>query len=197
MNEHFNSINRLSAEIAQQPHNYMLRFLRAIDYYLVQDLYNAIDDINEAIALKDDFSAAYFMRAVINCKRLEYEKAENDYDFTRSTTADTERNSMMMAYDNVRKDLNKVIELEPDFACAYYNRACISAMLKDFIGALNDLNKAIETDSNLPEAYYNRGLINIFIGNDKQGINDLSKAGELGVAQAYNVMKRFTIAENE
>ena len=64
-------------------------------------------------------------------------------------------------------------------------------MLKDFLGALDDLGKAIELDGSFAEAYYNRGLVNVFLGNNRQGIDDLSRAGELGIASAYNVIKRF------
>ena len=35
-------------------------------------------------------------------------------------------------YEVVRKDLDKVINLAPDFVYAYYNRANVSAMLKDY-----------------------------------------------------------------
>ena len=94
-------------------------------------------------------------------------------------------------YGLVVRDLDRAIELAPDFAFAYYNRACVEAMQKDFISAIADLNKTLELDASFAEAYYNRGLINIFLGNNKQGIADLSRAGELGIASSYNVIKRF------
>ena len=57
---------------------------------------------------------------------------------------------------------------------------------------LEDLNKCIELYPNFAEAYYNRGLILLRQGKSKQGIQDLSKAGELGLVQAYSVLKRAT-----
>lgn len=90
------------------------------------------------------------------------------------------------------RDLDKVIELSPTFVYAYYNRAFISARLNNFDAALEDLNKAIELYPNFAEAYYNRGLILFRVGKTKQGIQDLSKAGELGLVQAYSVLKRAT-----
>lgn len=197
MNMHFSSINALSAAIDKDRSNAMLRFRRAIDYYLVQDFYNALEDLDAAIKIDPRFSTAYFVRAFIRCKQLEYERSEAAYDFGQSADKKAaETKNTFIAYESIRKDMNTVIELEPDFCCAYYNRACILAMLKDFRGALNDLNKAIELDNKFPEAYYNRGLINVFLGNDKQGISDLSKAGELGIAQAYNIIKRFMSSED-
>ena len=88
------------------------------------------------------------------------------------------------------RDLDKVIELAPQFVYAYYNRAFISAKLNNLDAALEDLNEAIRIYPNFAEAYYNRGLIMLRIGKTKAGIADLSKAGELGLAQAYSVLKR-------
>ena len=88
--------------------------------------------------------------------------------------------------------MDKVIELVPDFVYAYYNRANVSVAMNDYRSALADYDKAIEIDSNLADAYYNRGLTHIYLGNNKLGIQDLSKAGELGLYEAYNVIKRFT-----
>lgn len=90
------------------------------------------------------------------------------------------------------RDLDKVIELSPTFVYAYYNRAFISARLNNFDAALQDLNRAIEFYPNFAEAYYNRGLILLRVGKTKQGVQDLSKAGELGLVQAYSVLKRAT-----
>lgn len=92
--------------------------------------------------------------------------------------------------DMVMRDLDKVIELAPQFVYAYYNRAFISAKLNNFDSALEDLDEAIRIYPNFAEAYYNRGLILLRIGKTKAGMQDLSKAGELGLAQAYSVLKR-------
>ena len=95
-------------------------------------------------------------------------------------------------YDIVKKDLDQVIQLAPDFVYAYFNRGNVMSSLKDYRGALADYDKAIELSPAFAEAYYNRGLTHIYLGNNKQGIKDLSKAGELGIVAAYNVIKRFT-----
>lgn len=90
------------------------------------------------------------------------------------------------------RDLDKVIELSPTFVYAYFNRAYISAKLSNYDTALADLNKCVELYPNFAEAYYNRGLIQLRQGKSKEGIMDLSKAGELGLVQAYSVLKRAT-----
>ena len=88
------------------------------------------------------------------------------------------------------RDLDKVIELDPQFVYAYYNRAFISAKLNNLDAALEDLNQSIKIYPNFAEAYYNRGLILLRQGKTKAGLTDLSKAGELGLSQAYSVLKR-------
>ena len=178
---HFALIDTHTSAIVDDEKNAPKRFARAIDFYLVQDFSSAVSDLTQTILLDGDFFPAYFMRALIRCKQLEYQKAEQ--------TADTD---VPGDYEVVRKDLDKVINLAPDFVYAYYNRANVSAMLKDYRSAIADYNKAIELNPDFADAYFNRGLTHIFLGNNKLGISDLSKAGELGIVSAYNVIKRFT-----
>ena len=89
------------------------------------------------------------------------------------------------------RDLDKVIEMHPEFAFSYFNKANIIGTQKDFKTAIALYTKAIERDNEFAEAYFNRGLTRIFIGEDEQGISDLSKAGELGIYQSYNLIQRF------
>jgi tetratricopeptide (TPR) repeat protein len=91
----------------------------------------------------------------------------------------------------VKSDFDRVIELQPAFAEAYFNRANVSAKLNDFKSAIVDYTKAIELNDRFAQAYYNRGLAKIYTGNAEGGVADLSKAGELGLYQAYSVIKRF------
>ena len=72
-------------------------------------------------------------------------------------------------------------------------RGNFHAARKDYQLAIDDYTKAIELDSRLAEAYYNRGIIRLENTHTKNaGIADLSKAGELGIYDAYGVIKRKT-----
>ena len=188
---HFALIDTHTSAIVDDEKNASKRFARAIDFYLVQDFSSAVSDLTQTILLDGDFFPAYFMRALIRCKQLEYQKAEQTAD--TDVPGDNARKEITAVdYEVVRKDLDKVINLAPDFVYAYYNRANVSAMLKDYRSAIADYNKAIELNPDFADAYFNRGLTHIFLGNNKLGISDLSKAGELGIVSAYNVIKRFT-----
>ena len=79
----------------------------------------------------------------------------------------------------------------PDFSYAFFNRGNVAAKLNDFKSAIVDYTQAINIDDRFAEAYFNRGLARLYTGNSEEGIADLSKAGELGMFQAYNVIKRF------
>ena len=94
-------------------------------------------------------------------------------------------------YRLVKDDLDRVLELQPSFPEAYFNRANVSVRLKDYKSAIVDYTPAIALNDRFAQAYYNRGLAKIYTGNIDGGVADLSKAGELGMYQAYSVIKRF------
>jgi len=194
---HFASIDLRTSEIVKKPNDATKRFARSLDFYLVQDFNNAIEDLNQAINCNPSFFPAYFNRALVRWKQLDYEKSEEQNNTVDPKSglnkAEIKKIDIKVTeYNVVKSDLDKVIELAPDFVYAYYNRANVLCMLKDYHSALVDYDKAISLDPNFAEAYFNRGLTNIFSGNSKKGISDLSKAGELGIVSAYNVIKRFT-----
>lgn len=187
---HFTLINSRKLDEATGHGCAEQHFRRALDFYLVQDFDSAVGDLDDAEACDGSFFPTYFLRSLINCKKIEVERSQQTAE-AGLFKPEGGTGLPFHDYDTVLADLDKVVELAPDFPYAYYNRACVKAMLRDFLGALDDLGKAIELDGSFAEAYYNRGLVNVFLGNNRQGIDDLSRAGELGIASAYNVIKRF------
>lgn len=191
---YFKEIDEHSSLIVADNQNAKKRFLRGLDFYLVQDFPNAIEDFTKAIQLDNKFFPAYFMRALTYSKQLEYKKAEESQDNNDTSPLNNTKNNKLsnIDYEVIKSDLNHVIEIAPDFQYGYYNLASLQTTLRDYRSALVNYTKAIKIDNNFAEAYYNRGLTNIYIGNNKEGIADLSKAGELGIVSAYNVIKRFS-----
>ena len=90
----------------------------------------------------------------------------------------------------IMRDYDKTLEYAPNFAYAWFNRANVLCVQKDFQSAIRNYTNAIDSDPDMAEAYFNRGLTYIYIGDTERGITDLSKAGELGIYQAYNHLKR-------
>lgn len=190
---HFASIDEATEGLVKDPGNALNYYRRALDFYLVQDFDNALKDLDDAVEKDASCIVAYFSRALVHFKQLEFRKRDADYEI--ETTVGQQPQVRMLDYAQVRKDLDKVIELAPDFVYAYYNRANVLVAMKDYRGALADYTKALELDPNFADAYFNRGLTNVYLGNNRQGVTDLSKAGELGLFSAYNIIKRFTAIE--
>ena len=57
--------------------------------------------------------------------------------------------------------------------------------------AIENYTKAISAFPYLGDAYFNRGLVQIYLKDKEKGCIDLSRAGELGVEDAYGVIKKF------
>ncbi|MDE6306061.1 MAG: tetratricopeptide repeat protein, partial [Muribaculaceae bacterium] len=96
-----------------------------------------------------------------------------------------------VSMNEVLSDLDKVIELSPRMAIAYYNKGNLYLSANDYTSALSAYNRAIELKPDLGEAYYNRGYVYFRLGNKDAGSADLSKAGELGILPSYNLLKRM------
>ena len=57
--------------------------------------------------------------------------------------------------------------------------------------------KAVSVDHNLAEAYYNLGLTYLRQAKRSEAFSSLSKAGELGLYDAYSVIKRNAATDNK
>ena len=79
-NKHFASIDEQTSAIVANPNDVHKRFARALDFYLVQDLDNALTDLNEAIKCEPHFFLPYFNRAVVRYKQMEYQKVVQDLE---------------------------------------------------------------------------------------------------------------------
>ena len=188
--QRFANINALSKEMSDASSTVAAFMLRGIDYYLVQDMETAMADIDRAIAADSVSWNLFFVRAFIRARMLETRVA-NMADGS-SVAVDKHSGKLPdLDYRLVREDFDRVLELKPDFSHAYFNRGNISAKLNDFKSAIVDYTRAIELNDHLAEAYFNRGLARLYAGSTDEGLSDLSKAGEMGLFQAYNVMKRF------
>jgi len=159
-----------------------LLLARAIDFALLQDFTNAESDLNQAVSTDPDNWAVWFCRAQVMARSIEIRRAEQESD-------------REIGYQSVLRDLSRVIDLEPSFAYAYYNRGTIYAIANDIHAALVDFDKAIELDDTLAEAWYNRGLVLVLLNRMDEAFRDLSRAGELGIYSAYNIIKRFSKSE--
>ena len=187
---HFAHIDEVSKSVTAAGNDVVARRERALDYYLLQDIEAAMSDIDRAVQAYDGDWSLYFMRAFIRYKLLEVNKLNGA---TEAENLMPQQNTFLAGLDYrlVKDDFDRVVEMQPAFVEAYFNRANVSAKLNDFKAAIVDYSMAIALNDRFAEAYYNRGLAKIYTGNTEGGVADLSKAGELGMYQAYSVIKRF------
>ena len=192
---HFAHVDELSKNVAGEKCDAVSCMLRAVDFYLLQDVESALLDADKAVALDSLSWEPYFVRSFIRNRRVETEEAAGrdggkDGMVGKAVLHDKD-------YRLVKSDLDKVLELVPDFAFAYYNRANVNVGLNDYKAAIVDYTAAIGLNGDFAEAYFNRGLSRIYTGNVREGVSDLSKAGELGMYQAYNVIKRYQFVDGK
>lgn len=184
---HFASIDNLSSIIAGRMNEANLYLARAYDYALVQDFSSAIEDFSKAIYVDGKNALAYFSRANIRYKMLEFRMNNETDEDENIQKGDTYR----YEYEMIMRDYDKVIELAPDFAFVWYNRANLLAYQKDYQAAITSYTQAINIEPDFAEAYFNRALTYLMLNQHDKAINDLSKSGELGIYKAYSILKKI------
>jgi tetratricopeptide (TPR) repeat protein len=171
-------------------------YLKRASYYSALNLYNeAFRDLDMALKLDSANVLAYFIRA--NARygliRLKHSLDTTLNAVTIGKNPDPMENRKPdsdSAYDAVILDYTKSLSLDTGFAFAWYNRAIVFSRKGEFRKAADDFTKAIACMPDLAEAHYNRGLLNILLNENLSGCEDLSRAGELGILDAYRVIKR-------
>ena len=71
-----------------------------------------------------------------------------------------------------------------------FEKAYRDAQSGNLYEAINGFNQVLRQNDTFAEAYFNRGLLYLLLDNPELAIPDLSKAGELGIYQAYNIIKK-------
>ncbi len=171
-------------------------FERGISQSLIKQYTNSVNTYTSAIELNPSNPFLYLNRSTTRAEMIDF-ISSIDNSYQRITIDSDPANRLhnnskrTYSYDEATADLNKVIKLYPDFAYAYYNRANLSALSGDLPAAFEDYTKAIELNPHFAEAYYNRGIVQIFMKDTRKGCLDLSKAGELGITEAYEVLKHY------
>ncbi len=155
-----------------------LLLLRAVANGVVQNYGDAVSDLSDYIQSDSTSSIAYWQRAV-------YQSRMNEYNASQGVDVKLKTASTM-------SDINKAISLNGKSAYLYYDRGNLYAANKDYTLAVADYTKALELDHSLAEAYYNRGIANINLNDIENGVHDLSKAGELGLYDAYSIIKKYS-----
>ena len=132
-------------------------------------------------------SNKYHVYNLINLSAMLYEEMEQT-----EQPLIGEKQTGVLNLDNIINMLSVSLLNDNKNPFVWFNLGNMHLRVKDYNRAIDDYTEAIKLDPNLAEAYFNRGLTLIFIDEIKLAVADLSRAGELGVSEAYLVLKRYS-----
>ena len=89
------------------------------------------------------------------------------------------RGKLQVDREKGNADLNRAIELQPDYADAYYERGLKNDLGDDRAAAMRDYNKAIELNPSFLEAYRTRAVLYLLDGKGALAIVDYTKIIDL------------------
>gem|GEM_PF-3040212 len=192
--ERFMSVDYYNGIIANSEENAINYLARAMDFLLIRNADEAINDASRAIEMDSTQVLAYLLRFNARMLQLNSERAEEEelliLDADNEGDAILTRQRRNIEINKIIDDINAVIRLSSDNPYGYYNLALVQAQLGDYGNALINYSRAIELKPDLGEAYFNRGLVKLQLGDREKAKLDLSKAGELGIYQSYSILNQ-------
>lgn len=198
-----NSVPRLSRQSDTERHFAELEALRSLPAPTPLDLFaqamalGALRDYRQAVGVLDrvierqpDFAPAYLQRAAMRVLDQQTHRGEtvvvDDPSVSHRLSDET-----AMTLRTVLDDIDYALQLDPLMAVAHYNRGTLLLMMGADADAIDALTRAIEIEPSFGAAYFNRGYARYARGNRDGAESDISRAGQLGISQAYNLLKRM------
>ncbi|MBO5815181.1 MAG: tetratricopeptide repeat protein [Bacteroidales bacterium] len=188
-------------------------FLRALYEYDGKQFNSALNYYGKAIEDAEDgaagfnalYSAFYHLnRGVLRAEMIDFISSiesnvqvlsMDDSGNTRARVKD----QVIRQYDytDAIEDVKRAAEIVPDLPYVYYNLGNLYCLSSEHVNSIENYTKAIELYPYMGDAFFNRGLVLIYLKDKEKGCIDLSRAGELGVQDAYGVIKKYCEEENE
>ena len=188
----------VSADIAANGSRWQAYFMRGMTQALLKQYTNAVGALSTAITLSPRNPFLYIARSAVQAEMTDFISSMNN-GYSR-ISPESDRSARMRDaartydYDEAISDLNKAAKLNPNLPCIYYNRGNLFALSGRFPEAFEEYSHAIALDPGLAEAYFNRGLLQIYMKDTRKGLLDISKAGELGIGEAYDLLRLYSAA---
>lgn len=180
-------------------------FLRALKEYSDKHFTSALNYYGKAIEQADTvgvealYRAFYYMnRGVLRAEMIDFISsiennvnvlAMDDKGAVRARVKD--RVTRQYDYTDALNDMEAAVKLLPDVPYIRFNFANLLCMASEHIRSIDQYSKAIELYPYMGDAYFNRGLVLIYLKDKEKGCIDLSRAGELGIRDAYSVIKKY------
>ena len=172
-------------------------FNKGVTQFQLRYFNSALNYFNKAIELDPDNAFYYLNRSALQSEMIDFiASVENNVqvlalDNISVSRARVQQDVRMYDYHEAIGDLNKAAMLMPDLAYIYYNLGNLRCQSDAIPEAIGNYTQAIQLYPFMGEAYYNRGLVHIYLREVEKGCLDISKAGELGVEEAYSVIKKY------
>lgn len=167
------------------------------DFLEKREYVEALVNLNRAIEMDPNQSAAYYLRGNIKDNFEDRHGAMKDYNLAieknpKFADAFYARGNIKMAlqdYYGAVDDYTAAITINENYVEAYFSRGKAKQFLQAYQDAINDCTKIIQINPKNASAYSMRGILRIEFGDLKNGCLDLSKAGEMGDLKAYDLIK--------
>jgi tetratricopeptide (TPR) repeat protein len=194
-----------------EPSSEML-FMRALHEYADKQFNSSLNYYGQAVEKAESqadisrmYEAFYRMnRGVLRAEMIEFiASIENNVQVLSMDDAGTTRarvrDQVVRNYDytDAINDMKAAAEIIRDIPYVYYNLGNLYCLSSEHIQSIDNYTKAIELYPRMGEAYFNRGLVLIYLKDKEKGCIDLSRAGELGVQDAYGVIKKYCEDETD
>ena len=181
-------------------------FLRALYEYGEKHFNSSLNYYDKAVeesqakgTVESLYSAFYHLnRGVLRAEMIDFISSiessvqvlsMDDSGNTRARVKD--QVSRQYDYSDAIRDMKSAAETVPDIPYIYYNLGNLYCLSAEHINSIENYTKAISLYPYMGDAYFNRGLVLIYLKDKEKGCIDLSRAGELGVHDAYGVIKKY------
>ena len=170
------------------------RYNSSLNYYT-----RAVEDIDRGSGIEGLYKAFYHMnRGALRAEMIEFiSSIENNVqvlsmDDSGNTRARV-KDQVVRRYDysDAIADMKRSLEIVPDIPYVYFNLGNLYCLSAEHVASIENYTKAIQLYPYMGDAYFNRGLVLIYLKDKEKGCIDLSRAGELGVKDAYGVIKKY------
>ena len=211
LGEYNDAAESFSHAIEKEPDEAEHYYDRSWSYCNLDKYEDAIVDMNMALEIEPKTSVFYYDRgrfeywaerykdAVVSLTRgIELKPTENKYLFRANSYMALEEFDLALA------DFNSSIEIDPEFARAYYRRGILYKKMELLENASKDFKKAIELDPKYDDAMTELGFILIQMGK-KDAMKYFNKAIKINpcasnyfsrVAARAEMLKRQNAIEN-
>jgi tetratricopeptide (TPR) repeat protein len=177
-------------------------FIKGMSQAQIKQFSSAINYFTKAITLDPTNIFYYLNRSAVRSEMIDFiSNIENSIPTLsledNIVSSKNTINQNVYDYNEAIDDLAKIESLNPNFAYLYYNRGNLLCLSNKMPEAIESYTKAIKQYPYFAEAYFNRGLVSIYLRDTEKGCIDVSQSGEMGVDEAYSIIKKYCLNEEE